>query len=267
MMVVNCEKYVIMENNKREMIPNEGGKTMKKLFAVALALVMLLSVAAFAEAANYTGIWYLNEIDFGGTKLAPAAMGMDMTFELKDDGTVVATSPNEEGAMEETNGSWTLEGEALTVTIDDDPMVFSLVDGNLVADSGDGMAMTFGREKVEAEVYVPAEPKADAAEADYAGSWVATQLDMDGMFINPALLGMDTTAVIEGTTITLNGAFLFDNEAFEAELKDGALVYAAANPDEVMVSAISVQALEDGALKLVIGEAENAMCLYLEKAE
>ena len=159
------------------------------------------------------------------------------------------------------------EGEVLTVTVDDEPMVFSLVDGNLVADSGDGMAMTFGREKVEAEVYVPAEPKADAAEADYAGSWVATQLDMDGVFINPALFGMDTTAVIEGTTITLNGAFLFENEAFEAELKDGKLVYAAANPDEVMVSAISVQAMEDGALKLVIGEGENAMCLYLEKAE
>ena len=240
---------------------------MKKIFAVALALVMLLSVAAFAEAANYTGIWYLNEIDFGGTKLAPAAMGMDMTFELKDDGTAVATSPNEEGAMEEANGSWTLEGEALTVTIEDSPMAFTLVEGNLVADSGDGMVMTFGREKVEAEVFVPAAPKADAAEADYAGNWTATQLDMDGMFINPALVGMDTTAVIEGTTITLNGAFLFENEAFEAELKDGKLVYAAANPDEVMVSAISVQALEDGSLNLVIGEGENAMCLYLEKAE
>lgn len=240
---------------------------MKKLFAVALALVMLLSVAAFAETANYTGIWYLNEIDFGGTKLAPAAMGMEMTFDLKDDGSVAAASPDEEGQIQETAGTWTLDGETLTVTINDEPLTLTLVDGNLVADSGDGMALTFGREKVEAEIYVPAAPKADAAEADYVGNWTATQLDMDGMFINPALLGMDTTAVIEGTTITLTGAFLFDNEAFEAELKDGALVYAAANPDEVMVSAISVQALEDGALKLVIGEAENAINMYLEKAE
>ena len=240
---------------------------MKKLFAVALVLAMLLTAVAFAEGVNYTGIWYLNEIDFGGTKLAPAAMGMEMTFDLKDDGTAVVTSPNEEGQIQETAGTWTLDGETLTVTINDEPLTLTLVDGNLVADSGDGMALTFGREKVEAEIYVPAEPKADAAEADYAGNWTATQLDMDGMFINPALVGMDTTAVIEGTTITLNGAFLFENEAFEAELKDGKLVYAAANPDEVMVSAISVQALEDGSLNLVIGEGENAMCLYLEKAE
>lgn len=240
---------------------------MKKIFAVALALVMLLSVAAFAEAANYTGIWYLNEIDFGGTKLAPAAMGMEMTFDLKDDGSVAAASPDEEGQIQETAGTWTLDGETLTVTINDEPLTLTLVDGNLLADSGDGMALTFGREKVEAEIYVPAEPKTDATEADYAGSWVATQVDLDGSYINPALFGMDTTAVIEGTTITLNGAFMFENEAFEAELKDGKLVYAAANPEEAMVAALSAQALQDGSLNLTIGEGENALNLFLEKAE
>lgn len=240
---------------------------MKKLFAVALVLAMLLTAVAFAEGVNYTGIWYLNEIDFGGTKLAPATLGMDMTIELKDDGSAVATSPSEEGQTDESVGTWAADGENVTVTIDEDPLVFTLVDGNLVANSGDGMAMTFGREKVEAEIYVPAEPKTDATEADYAGNWVATQVDMDGSYINPALFGMDTTAVIEGTTITLNGAFMFENEAFEAELKDGKLVYAAANPEEAMVAALSAQALQDGSLNLTIGEGENALNLFLEKAE
>ena len=59
---------------------------MKKLFAVVIALAMLLSAAAVAEATDFTGMWYLNNMEMEGMTVSAAEFGMEMTFDLKEDG-------------------------------------------------------------------------------------------------------------------------------------------------------------------------------------
>lgn len=223
---------------------------MKKLFAVAIALAMLLSSMALAEAADFVGIWYLNELEMEGTLISPATMGIEMTFELKDDGTVTATS-SQGGEDEVQEGTWAVEGEDVVVTLEDQPSTFVLEDGNLVNDS-DGLKMILGREKAEGEAYVAAEPKADAAEADYAGSWKVYKLFSEGVYLDAALLGFDDlTAAIEGTTLTLNGLF-FENEVIETSLADGALTFVADDPDAALIGGVTAQLLQDDALSLTL---------------
>ena len=48
---------------------------MKKIVSILLTLVMLLSVAAFAEAADFTGLWY------------GSLFGMNIELTINEDGT------------------------------------------------------------------------------------------------------------------------------------------------------------------------------------
>ncbi len=237
---------------------------MKKLFAVVIALAMLMSAAAFAEAADFSGMWYLNNMEMEGMTLSAAEFGMEMTFDLKADGTVDAHQARG-GESDDKQGTWTAEGDNVTITVEDEPMVFTLTEGNLVADA-DGIKMILGREKIEGEAFVPGEPKTDAVEADYAGAWKAYKISSEGMYIDAAAMGFDDlTAAVEGTTVTLNG-FLFENEVFETALTDGALTYAAEDPESVMISGIKAQLLQDDNMSLTL-TASDDLVFIMTRAE
>lgn len=238
---------------------------MKKLFAVALALAMLLSAFAFAEAADYVGTWYLNGIEMDGETYSPASFGMEMYIELREDGT--ATGSNSmAGEVDVQDGTWTAEGDTVTVTIDDAPTVFTLEDGNLVSASEEGdMKMIMGREKSEVEAYTPADPKADAALEDYAGNWSAFKLGTDGVYMDCDIIGMDLSAAIEGTTVTFNG-FVFSDEAVETTFADGALSFAAEDPEAALIAGIDAQLLEDGNIMLTL-TISDPMTFILQRAE
>lgn len=231
---------------------------MKRVFAILMALCMLLSAAALAEAADYAGVWYLTTMESEEGSFAVADFGMEMSMEIKEDGTVATEGNLTEGQ----EGTWVVEGEGITVTIDDSPMTFVLKDGSLVGEE-DGQTMIFGREKVEG--YAPAEVKADATEADFAGNWSTYKYGFDGAYMDAATVGIDITAAIEGTTITLNG-FYFDNTVIEAAFADGALTYTAADPDNEIAAAVTAQMLQDDTLCLTLST-DGEMELIMTRAE
>lgn len=236
---------------------------MKKLFAIVIALAMLLSAAALAEAADYTGVWYLNAMEAEGESYSPATFGIEMSIELKEDGTAAGTTAM--GAENETkDGVWEIDGDHVNVTIDDSTLAMTLEDGALIGES-DGQKMVFGREKVEVEVYVPAAPKADAAVEDYAGKWVSAKIGTEGIYMDAAALGLDFTAAIEGTTITLDG-ILFPSEAIEATFADGALTYAVEDPENALLAGLTAQLLEDGNMSMMVTFSDS-MEFILQPAE
>ena len=237
---------------------------MKKLFAIVIALAMLLSAAALAEAADYTGVWYLNAMEAEGESYSPATFGIEMSIELKDDGTVVGTSSMGGGEAEPQAGVWEIDGDHVNVTIDESTLAMKLEDGALIGES-DGQKMVFGREKVEVEVYVPAAPKADATVEDYAGKWVSAKIGTEGIYMDAAAFGLEFNANIEGTTITLDG-ILFSSEAVEATFADGALTYAAEDPENAMLSGFTAQLLEDGAMSLTVTFSDS-MEFIMQRAE
>lgn len=236
---------------------------MKKLFAIVIALAMLLSAAALAEAADFVGVWYLNAMEAEGESYSPATFGIEMSIELKEDGTAVGTTVM--GSETDTkDGVWEIDGDHINVTIDGSTMAMKLEDGALIGES-DGQTMAFGREKVEVEVYVPAAPKADATVEDYAGKWASVKMGTEGIFLDSAAFGLDFTADIEGTTITLDG-ILFSNEPVAAAFADGALTYAAEDPENALMSGLTAQLLEDGAMSMTIVFSDS-MEFILQRAE
>lgn len=232
---------------------------MKRMFAIAIALAMLLSAAALAEAADYTGLWYLNDITMEGMSVTPSAFGLEITLELREDGSVTYTS-NEEVS----EGTWMAEDEAVTVTVGDEPLTLALREDSLVSES-DGISMVFGKQLAEVEVFAPAMPVAAAAE-DYVGSWKAFKINMDGDYIDTVLLGEEITAAIEGTTITMNG-FAFTGDVIETAYVDGALAFEAEDPENALYGAVKAQMLEDGTLSLTLSANDSAFELIMNRIE
>ncbi len=236
---------------------------MKKLIAVILTLALSTLAVAMAETTDYLGTWYLNEMTMGDASFAPAAMGMDLTMEIKEDGTAVLTAPSEEEA--EQAATWTLDGETLTVTVDGEDMTLALQeDGALKGEQG-GMGMCFGREKVEAEVYEPAAVAEGATEADFAGAWKSTYVEMNGTYMQASLASMDLTAEFDGSTMTLDGMYVFDNVTLDFAFSNGALTHEGG--EDEMYAGITAQLLQDGAMKLTFDTGDEPLVLIMEKAE
>ena len=84
---------------------------MKKLTALLLALCMLLAVApALCEENSPAGNWYMT--------LADVTVGY---MQLNEDGTVVLNMASQADMA----GTWTSEGETVTITIDNEPLDFT----------------------------------------------------------------------------------------------------------------------------------------------
>ena len=96
---------------------------MKKLVALVLVLMMALAaVSALAE--DITGMWYLNAMGIAGG-----------SAEFKEDGTIAANL-NMSGESKEMDGTWVVDGDKVTVTIDGDPLEMTIQDGALVNEMG-----------------------------------------------------------------------------------------------------------------------------------
>ena len=238
---------------------------MKKVVALMLAMVMLLSVAAFAGTDEYLGTWYLNEMVMGDVTMAPGAMGMEMTLEIMEGGTGTMTVTGEEG-LETAEITWTEEDDGITVVLveQETPMTMTLADGNLVADN-DGAALVFGRELSEANVFTPAQPAAEATIEDYAGEWTSFMMDLDGMYLDPSFAGITVTASVEGTTVTVNGLIL-NGEAVETTFADGALTFADEDPENALLDGLNMQLLEDGTMAFTMTFADD-MTFIMQKSE
>lgn len=234
---------------------------MKKLLTALLALALCaLSFGALAEADDVTGEWYLNSVEAGGISMNPAMLGFEITITLNADGTAAATAPEEEDAV----GTWTRTGDTIAVEIDGDPMEFTLEEGMLVAfDEESETKMIFGRERAVAVAFQPAPVRTDAALEEFDGTWNATMIDMMGMQLPVAAMGLEMSFVIEGGKVAVmqgSGEEL-NAETAEGALVDGALVLTA--EEDGAFESITLNLHEDGSMSYAPDESGT---IYFERA-
>ena len=119
---------------------------MKKLFAIILAMALLLCSAAMADenAVDISGRWELTGMTRGNQTVDAAALeaaGMTMIFDLYADGSVAARN----GYGEQMPGEWTVSGNCVTISLEGDPLDFYLVNGQLQSDDSIGFVMILTR--------------------------------------------------------------------------------------------------------------------------
>ena len=262
---------------------------MKKLLCALVALAMLCACAA-AETVDVTGTWYLSEIKLGEERINPAAMNLELAFTLDENGAFVdgydwAVIRSMAG-MEEANpgeepleGAWEMRGDSVIVTIEDSAMAFATVDGGLVFDSAasdDGSApeinirLSFRRERPEANVFDPGTALSDVTLADFDGTWNATLVQLGGIKLTPAEIGMEITIELSGG----EGRFLQKYAATAAPIEfsvvgeltaDGALILSDADGN----AQSALYRLYDSGVMACLEEGEGGLsgAIYFERAE
>ena len=181
---------------------------------------MLVLSAAGAQAvteADYAasgGAWVLIEMVLGGTAYNPADLGMSITLNLKEDGSLEGDL-----AGDPLSGEWSVREGTVCVSIDGTESPGHLEEGRLVLENGD-QKMVFARPDAAEESRGPSLPPAEeqAAEdsAAFSGIWQAEWVLADGMTMPasaPEMAGnwemlfgsADQTVVIEGTRVILFG--------------------------------------------------------------
>ncbi len=212
---------------------------MKKIVSILLTLVILLSVAAFAEAADFTGLWY------------GSLFGMNIELTINEDGTYVLAAPGAPGDEESgSTGAWEFDGEKIIMDGDESsPLVY---DGETLVMSDGEMEVIFTREPGDS--FVAAEAIADAPVEAFAGEWTCKYVTMAGLTIDADAVGEVLGVKIEGTSVTVadDSGMFGDGEAQEFTYADGALTFG-----EDGVGAITIQALEDGMLAMTMSLGEN----------
>ena len=101
-------------------------KNIKRIAAVMLVLVMALALTACGKA-KLDGAWTIT----GGTFIDGlvgemgiedlASVGLEIVFEFKDDG-VFAVGMNMYGVSEVSEGTWEVDGDKVTMTVEGDPL-------------------------------------------------------------------------------------------------------------------------------------------------
>ena len=174
---------------------------MKRLFALLLTLAMLLSLAACGGSAEEDP----NAGKYMGTTAKTLGMTMEMSevypgetwLELKSGGKGTIMLDGDDFSMK-----WTLEGEAITITIDGVDSIGTLADGVITVDLMNmGVEMSFLKEGVEAPVTAATYNDAGyydliridgATEEDSVSEEDLTMLRELGMYMYLELLGDGT---------------------------------------------------------------------------
>ena len=197
---------------------------MKKLVSVMLACLMLCAAAfCVAEAADIAGDWYLASISMNDVAYNAADIGVSATLTLAEDGTAAfAANTLEDGSAA---GTWTMDENGLTITIDGDAAPATLADGTLSFSDETGATMTFTREQAEASTSAEAVAAEDVSA--FNGTWKATSLGTMGVVI--PITGMEAQLGITDLNIVVdNGSltYIFGTETtLPMNFVDGALLF------------------------------------------
>lgn len=225
-------------------------KRIALLAAAALASGTLMT-NVFASAEDVTGEWYAD------------MYGMVMVLTLNEDGSYAMDMM---GEIEE--GTWVLEGETLTMDKGTDVETAFAYDGETFYAAEEGMEITFGREPIE--VFVPAEPNAEAVLEDYAGEWGAHNVYAFGMTVPLEMMEVEGFYLtIEDTKVDfmLKGGFMFGEAEteLEAEFADGALTFTLPAQDEYSEDSVyTAQLLVDGTMSVSTAMMEDELIFYME---
>ena len=231
---------------------------MKKLISLVLCLcVACLLVSGTAENAALTGEWYLQTLKMGDEEMNAASIGIVMTLELKEDGSA---------EMNDMTGTWTAEGEKVTITFEDEAAEAAFTGDTLTLVSEDE-TMVFTRDRVEQIEVADVNP--EAAAEDFAGEWICKYAGSGDMVLNAEALGMgNTTATVADGKLALAGnesfTILFGPDPIEMTYANGSMSYTA---DIAGISLImEATLLQDGMLCLTVSMGEETS-LYFEKAQ
>ena len=238
---------------------------MKKLTALLLALMMACMLIPAMADGELLGDWYLKSMKMGEQEYDAAALGYAITMTLNEDGSVAMLMP---GAEEPQMGTWTLDGDQITVTVDDAP-----ASGTATAESitlaADEQEMVFTREVVEA--ITVAEVKAAENAEEFFGNWGLKYVEMEGHVMDISALGeIDSVIAISDTGFEIKGegmisAMLSIIKMDAPAFADGVLTINAAADSLNPNLSITAEMLEDGMIKLTM-MSDSPMVLYLEPA-
>ena len=234
---------------------------MKKLISLILILCMAcMLIPAMAEDA--TGEWYLKTMKNGDTEYDAAAIGYNIVMTLNADGTVAMTVP---GTDEPQNGTWTLEGDQITVDIDNSPVSGTFADSTITL-AQDEQVMIFTREQSEGIQLAEVNPA--AAAEDFEGDWTIKYVSMAGLTMDATITG----EAMPGLNITDSGlkftgessmGQMFGDTALPMTYADGALSFNMSLGETSIT--IKAEMLQDGMLALTVDMGQTAIGMYFVK--
>ena len=239
---------------------------MKKMMALVLgALLAALLLTAVAEADVPTGEWYLVEAVTSGMHMNPAELGMSVTLFLNEDGSAKVTSVYEGEEPEEESGTWTQEGNVVTVTTESGPVELTLADGRLSMTIEVG-EMIYAQEK-PAAAELP-QPVAAESEEQFFGVWTPRELISQGVHVDLADAG-----IVEGQWRVEAGKMTETSGAGDAatvteyttEFVDGVLKLTPVDDPELELPPLTLN--DDGSISVTVTEDDTDLTLYLRKAE
>ena len=236
---------------------------MKKLFSLILALCMVCMLVPAVAEEDVTGEWYLKTMKQGETEYDAGAIGYNITMTLNADGTGTMLSPTSE---EPTPGSWTLEGDKITVTFEDSPIGGTVADGKITLSEGE-ISMVFTREKPEGIKVADVNPA--AAAEDFEGTWELAYVGYNGMIIDPSTTGQEMPGlVVENGAMKFTGnssmSQAFGTNAIPLTFADGALGMSVSMGETSY--GIKLEMLEDGMLALTANMGSTEVYMYFVKA-
>ena len=163
---------------------------MKKLLSLVLVLAMLLGCTAMAEAVDYTGVWVLTGAETAGVQAGPtmlAALGVDMTLVVSEDGTVTLTDM---GVTE--YGVWTVTENGISISDETETLEAIYVNDMLVMEQG-GALMMLTREGAAPAVNEETQLGGVLANVDpaaFEGQWLLTGASLMGMEFTADMMGV-----------------------------------------------------------------------------
>lgn len=174
---------------------------MKKLLSLLLALMMGLGCIAFAEGVDYTGTWVLTSAEASGVTMDAdmlAMLGMDMTMTLNADGTMTVSMLGMEEA-----GTWVATENGVAITDEEETIELPYQNDMLLMEQdGTIMMLARGEASAQADDGIQADP--NAASYNYTGVWVLSGVEMFGVQMDPATVGVSgDVALYEDGTCTL----------------------------------------------------------------
>lgn len=231
---------------------------MKKTLSVMTALILILSAlctGVLAETADITGEWYAS------------FFGVTMILTLNESGSYTMQMDME--GEEPDEGAWEFDGATLVMDKDSDTEIAFVYDPETVSLCADieGMEFLFTREMPVAFEAAPA--REDAAIEEFAGNWTCTLIDAMGMQAPPEMMGIDMSANIEGSSVTLVLPELLGEEvALEGAFADGALTVTIPAESEYSEETVfTLQLLEDGTMSIATAFLEEPMVFYMTLGE
>ena len=97
---------------------------MKKLISLMLILCMACMLVPAMADEDIAGEWTMVKVVVQGMEMEPSAIGMEMVIMLNADGTAEAKTSYGGAEPEISDGTWTMDGSTVTITIAGEPAEF-----------------------------------------------------------------------------------------------------------------------------------------------